>query len=83
MGRYATRSVLAAALCAGVAMVGASVHGLLGVDAELQRSAFAANQLRTFEQVVHQRPFEDQSRRVMIYKRDRNCEAPRHPRHIS
>jgi hypothetical protein len=25
-------------------MVGASVHGLMGVDAELQRSAFAAQQ---------------------------------------
>jgi hypothetical protein len=44
MGRNATRSVFAAALCAGVAMVGASVHGLLGVDAELQRSALAAQQ---------------------------------------
>jgi hypothetical protein len=42
MGRHATRSAFAAALCAGVAMVGASVHGLLGVDAELQRSALAA-----------------------------------------
>ena len=38
------RSVFAAALCAGVAMVGASVHGLLGVDAELERSALAAQQ---------------------------------------
>ena len=27
-------------------MVGLSVHGLLGVDADLQRSAFAAQQLR-------------------------------------
>jgi hypothetical protein len=27
-------------------MVGLSVHGLLGVDAELQRSAFAAQQQR-------------------------------------
>jgi hypothetical protein len=42
MGRYATRSAFVAALCAGVAMVGASVNGLLGVDAELQRSAVAA-----------------------------------------
>jgi hypothetical protein len=42
MGSLKTRSAFAAALCAGVAMVGASVHGLLGVDAELQRSALAA-----------------------------------------
>jgi hypothetical protein len=49
MGRFATRSVFATALCAGVAMVGASIHGLLGVDAELQRSALAAAQERTYE----------------------------------
>jgi hypothetical protein len=49
MGRFATRSVFAGALCAGVAMVGASVHGLLGVDAELQRSALAAAQERTID----------------------------------
>ena len=42
MGRRTTRSVFAVALCSGVAMVGASVHGMLGVDAELQRSALAA-----------------------------------------
>ena len=44
MGRFATRSVFAASLCAGVAMVGASVNGLVGVDAELQRSALAAQE---------------------------------------
>jgi len=49
MGRYVTRSAFAAALCAGVAMVGASVHGMFGVDAELQRSALAAAQERTKE----------------------------------
>ena len=49
MGSLKTRSAFAAALCAGVAMVGASVHGLLGVDAELQRSALAA-QHQTIEQ---------------------------------
>jgi hypothetical protein len=38
------RSAFVAALCAGVAMVGVSVHGLLGVDAQLERSAFAARQ---------------------------------------
>ena len=47
MGRFATRSVFAASVCAGVAMVGASVNGLLDVDAELQRSAVAAAQERT------------------------------------
>jgi hypothetical protein len=44
MGSAGTRSIFVAALCAGVAMVGLSVHGLLGVDSELQRSAFAAQQ---------------------------------------
>jgi hypothetical protein len=48
MGSKATRSFFAASLCAGVAMIGVSVHGVLGVDAELQRSAFAAQQ-RTIE----------------------------------
>jgi len=49
MGSKATRSVFAAALCAGVAMVGASVHGLMGVDAALERSALAADEHRAFE----------------------------------
>jgi hypothetical protein len=49
MGSKATRSVFAAALCAGVALVGASVNGLMGVDAELQRSAIAADQHRIIE----------------------------------
>jgi hypothetical protein len=44
MGSRTSRSVFAVALCSGVAMVGASVYGLLGVDAELQRSALAAQQ---------------------------------------
>ena len=44
MGSRTTRSVLAVALCSGVAMVGVSINGLLGVDAELQRSALAAQQ---------------------------------------
>jgi hypothetical protein len=76
MGRYATRSVFVAALCAGVAMIGASVQGLLGVDAELQRSAFAAEQLRTFDHVVHKRPSENEVRHV-VYKRDGDCGPPR------
>lgn len=81
MGRYATRSVFVAALCAGVAMIGASVQGLLGVDAELQRSAFAAEQVRTFERVAHHRPFENEARPV-IYERDRDCE-PLRSNHLS
>ena len=44
MGRRTTRSVFAVALCSGVAMVGASINGLLGVDAELQRSTLVAQQ---------------------------------------
>jgi hypothetical protein len=44
MRSIGTRSAFAAALCAGVAMVGASVHGMLGIDAELQRSAVAAKE---------------------------------------
>jgi hypothetical protein len=75
MGRYATRSVFVAALCAGVAMIGASVQGLLGVDAELQRSAFAAEQVRTLEPVPHHRPFENDARPV-IYERGGDCGSP-------
>jgi hypothetical protein len=66
MGRNATRSAFAAALCAGVAMVGASVHGLLGVDAELQQRSALAAQYRTF----------DDPRSVPVsarYERDRDC----------
>jgi hypothetical protein len=78
MGRYATRSVFAAALCTGVAMLGTAVHGLVGVDAELQRSAFAANEDRTFEYAKY-RTFHDEPR-LVIDKRD--C-APRRPPHLS
>jgi hypothetical protein len=49
MGSVGRRSVFVGALCTGVAMLGVSVHGLLGVDAELQRSAFAAHQQRSVE----------------------------------
>jgi hypothetical protein len=42
MGSGTRRSIFVAALCAGVAMVGTSVNGLLGVDAELERSVLAA-----------------------------------------
>ena len=48
MGSRTIRSLFAVALCSGVAMVGASVYGLVGVDAELQRSALAAQQ--TFQE---------------------------------
>jgi hypothetical protein len=51
MGSRGTRSVFAAALCTGVAMVGLSVHGLLGIDAELQQSAVAAHQQHTVQSV--------------------------------
>ena len=44
MASRTTRSIFAAALCSGVAMIAASVNGMLGVDAELQRSALAAQQ---------------------------------------
>jgi hypothetical protein len=43
MGSAGRRSVFVGALCTGVTMLGISVHGLLGVDADLQRSAFAAH----------------------------------------
>ena len=82
MGRYATRSVFAAALCTGVAMVGTAVYGMVGVDAELQRSAFAYQQ-RTVERVVHERPPERESWRVR-YEQDCRGPAPaRHPDHLS
>jgi hypothetical protein len=44
MGSRTSRSIFAVALCSGVAMVGASVHGLMGVDVELQRSVLAAQE---------------------------------------
>ena len=73
MGRYATRSVFVAALCAGVAMIGASVQGLLGVDAELQRSALAADKQRTFQHVKY-RTFDHDSMRVRApYEPGRDC----------
>ena len=44
MGPRGMRSVFAVAVCTGVAMVGLSVHGLLGIDAQLAKSAVAAQQ---------------------------------------
>jgi hypothetical protein len=63
MGRLATRSAFATALCTGVAMVGASVYGLVGVDASLQQSTVA----------VQERILEDHSLRVVAPDRDRDC----------
>jgi hypothetical protein len=53
MGSWGTRSVFAAALCTGVAMVGLSVHGLLGIDSELAQSAVAARQAQPVNYSVH------------------------------
>lgn len=44
MGSRTTRSIFAVALCSGVAMVAASINGLMDVDTELQRSVVAAQQ---------------------------------------
>jgi hypothetical protein len=44
MGSRTIRSIFAVALCSGVAMIAASVNGLVGVDAELQRSVLASQQ---------------------------------------
>jgi hypothetical protein len=49
MGTRGTRSIFVAALCTGVAMVGLSVHGLLGIDTELAQSAMAARQQQGVE----------------------------------
>ena len=67
MGRLAKRSAFAASLCAGVAMVGASVNGLLDVDAELQRSVVAAQQ--------QQRDVRAVSFRVSLPAHDGDCPA--------
>jgi hypothetical protein len=56
------------ALCTGVAMLGISVHGLLGVDADLQRSAYAAHV------VQHQNRVEYHS--VRAHDRHGDCYAP-------
>jgi hypothetical protein len=49
MGTRGTRSIFVAALCTGVAMVGLSVHGLLGIDSELAQSAMAVRQQQGVE----------------------------------
>ena len=50
MGSLASRSAFFAAVGVGVTMVGVSVHGLVGVDSELQRSVTAAQR-----QVIEER----------------------------
>jgi hypothetical protein len=55
MGSRGSRSVFAAALCTGVAMVGLSVHGLLGIDSELAQSAVTARQQQPVYHSVHLR----------------------------
>jgi hypothetical protein len=49
MGRLASRSAFVAAVGVGVGMVGVSLNGLIGLDAELQRSVAAA-QRQTIEE---------------------------------
>jgi hypothetical protein len=66
MGSRTTRSIFAVALCSGVAMVGASVHGLLGVDTQLQRSVLAAQQNYN----------EQHSVRVILREGEGSCPAP-------
>jgi hypothetical protein len=68
MGSAGRRTVFVSALCTGVAMLGVSVHGLLGVDADLQRSAFAARE--------QQHMVADQSVRVVDHYGDCNQAPP-------
>ena len=70
MGSRAIRSIFAVTLCSGVAMIGVSVNGLVGVDAELQRSVLASQQ--TIER--------DQDSVRVIDRRD--CAPPPYKRHI-
>ena len=64
MGSRTIRSIFAVTLCSGVAMIGASVNGLLGVDTELQRSVLAAQtiQERQAVPVIDCRPPEPRHR---------------------
>ena len=65
MGSRTTRSIFAVTLCSGVVMVGAAVHGLMGVDTQLQRSVLAAEQT-----------IEKQHQTIRVIDR-RDCEPPR------
>ena len=53
MGRLASRSAFVAAVAVGVSMVGVSLNGLIGVDAELQRSVAAAQRQTIEERVLN------------------------------
>ena len=66
MGSFASRSAFAAAVGVGLSMVGISVHGLVGVDAELQRSVSAAQR-----QVIEERVLP-----VSSPERGWDCDAP-------
>ena len=66
MGSLASRSAFAAAVGVGLSMVGISVHGLVGVDAELQRSVTAAQR-----QVIEERALPVSSPRPGL-----DCPAP-------
>jgi hypothetical protein len=70
MGSAGRRSVFVGALCTGVAMLGISVHGLLGVDADLQRSAYAARVVQQHNLVEYH------SARALPHHGDCNQYAP-------
>ena len=56
--------IIAIVLCAGAALLAASVQGIVSVDAELERSALAAHEL-------------DRPQPVRVLVRERDCPAPR------
>ena len=87
MRRLVPRSSLLAAACAGAAMVAGAVHGLVGVDADLERSALAAREHRP--ERVHVTMFVGEPRAadrvplsVLVRERGRHCRErdPRDPR---
>ena len=72
MGSFASRSAFAAAVGVGLSMVGISVHGLVGVDAELQRSVTAAQR-----QVIEERVLPVSSPRARLGLRRPHARRPR------
>jgi hypothetical protein len=68
MGRLASRSAFVAAVGVGVGMVGISLNGLMGVDAELQRSVAAVQRQMIEERVLN----------VSSPRLDRDCPAVVH-----
>jgi hypothetical protein len=72
MGSAGRRSVFVGALCTGLAMLGMSVHGLLGVDADLQRSAFAARVVQERNAVEYHS--------VRVFHRHGDCDRYESPR---